>query len=601
MPSSPRRSHGPSPDMPIVGTAGHVDHGKSTLVEALTGTDPDRWAEEKERGLTIDLGFAWTELDGFDVGFVDVPGHERFIKNMLAGVGAVDCALFVVAADSGWMPQSEEHAAVLDLIGTSRGVIALTRVDLVDADTLELATLEVLGEIEGTSLEGWPILPVSAIEGTGIPELRKAIVDVLAATQRSDGPFRMWVDRAFSISGAGQVATGSVISGTARRDDELVLLPDGARVRVRGVQHHGGTVDEVRAGDRAAVNLVGAPSEIGRGQLLAEEDTSVVTKRLVAMIRPARSIGEIPARGAFHLHVGTASRPVTARRLGDGDAYLVTMDEPIPVTVGDPVILRDSGRRAVVGGGSVVDPIPVTRPSLENAIAAHAMVKASPAEQADVLLRLHGTMRLTELVRATSGGRPTEGITIGDTAISVEFASDVEARAADAVEAFHAEHPTRPGCPKAELASRLEVDASVIDAVVERSPSLREEFGAVRLVGFSNQLDPSQEAQWTAVRVDLERSFDVPRLRDLPLDQEVVHFLLRRGDLVRVDGDLAYTRTQADEIVDRVAELEDGFTVSELRTHFGMTRRQAVPTAEWLDSIGRTRRQGDGRIVRDRV
>ena len=280
--------------MPIVGTAGHVDHGKSTIVRALTGTDPDRWDEEKERGLTIDLGFAWTDLDGLDVGFVDVPGHERFIKNMLAGVGALDCALFVVAADSGWMPQSEEHASVLDLLGVEQGVIALSRIDLVDEETIELATLEVIEEVEGTVLEGWPIVPVSGVTGAGLEALGGAISSVLSGSSEAEpAPFRMWVDRSFTVAGSGQVVTGTVMSGTARLEGHVEVLPGGHTMRVRGLHHHGVSVAAVSRGDRAAVNGVGGPGDLERGSLLASPGTVTATRRLTAMLRPARHLSLI--------------------------------------------------------------------------------------------------------------------------------------------------------------------------------------------------------------------------------------------------------------------------------------------------------------------
>ena len=212
--------------MPIVGTAGHVDHGKSSLVQALTGRDPDRWAEEKERGLTIDLGFAWADIGGIEFGFVDVPGHERFIKNMLAGVVSVDCALLVVAADSGWMPQTEEHVRVLDLLNATTGVIALTRTDLVDADTIELATLEIIEEVAGTSLADWKVVPVSALTGACLDDLRAVLRDIAAAiVPDTTGPFRMWVDRTFVIHGSGVVATGTVQRGTIAIDDGVQVQP----------------------------------------------------------------------------------------------------------------------------------------------------------------------------------------------------------------------------------------------------------------------------------------------------------------------------------------------------------------------------------------
>jgi selenocysteine-specific elongation factor len=241
--------------MPVVGTAGHVDHGKSTLIRALTGRDPDRWEEEKRRGLTIDLGFAWMDLDGVPVGFVDVPGHERFIKNMLAGIEAVQAALFVVAADEGWMPQSEEHLAVLDLLDLDTAVVALTRIDLVDGDTAALAALEIEEALAGTSLEGSQIVGVSAPTGQGIDELRAALASAVGRTAIEDvGRPRLWVDRSFVISGAGTVVTGTLTGGSLAVGDEVVLWPGRHQARVRSLQSHEAARETVGPGTRAAAN-----------------------------------------------------------------------------------------------------------------------------------------------------------------------------------------------------------------------------------------------------------------------------------------------------------------------------------------------------------
>jgi selenocysteine-specific elongation factor len=585
--------------MPIVGTAGHVDHGKSTLVQALTGTDPDRWVEEKERGLTIDLGFAWADIGGHDVGFVDVPGHERFIKNMLAGVGAVDCALLVVAADSGWMPQTEEHASVLDLLDIERGIIAITRIDLVDTDTIELATLEVMDEVVGTRLENWPVVPVSSVTGAGIEDLRTAIIRALAASNPSaDGPLRLWVDRAFHISGAGQVVTGTVMEGTISESDDLEVLPSGESIKVRSLQHHGGPVATSASGSRTAVNVAGARAELARGDLLTTPGHADVTKRLLATIDPTRAVEEIPNRGAFHLHVGTASRPARIRRLGESNAFVIDLEEPIPAVVGDGLILRDSGRRAVVGGGRVLDTRPTRRPTTNHVDLLVSAVAGSRDERADALLTVHGSLAREAITAATAGGSPTRAVTtpIGwlSTSEMRRIAEAAEAAAAD----YHEQHPVRPGIPKAELASHLRIDATALDVVIDRAPGVEESKGAIRVSGFSNELAPAEESRWRQVRTGLEEGFDVPRFGSIDLDTETVHFLLRRGDLVRIADDLAFTADQIEAITSKVSELPDGFTVSDFRDHFGMTRRQAVPTLEWLDSIGRTRRSGDGRSVR---
>ncbi len=587
--------------MPIVGTAGHVDHGKSTLVRALTGIDPDRWAEEKERGLTIDLGFAWAELGGHDVGFVDVPGHERFIKNMLAGVGAVDCALFVVAADSGWMPQSEEHAAVLDLLEVDRGIIALSRIDLVDDDIRELALLDVLERIDGTGLEDWPIIPVSPVSGEGMDALRDAIVEAIeaGAEETSDG-FRMWVDRAFRPAGAGLVVTGTVLEGSVSEGERLLVLPSGGSATVRGIQHHGRRADVGVAGSRTAINLSGAPEGVERGTLLSTGDSVAVTHRILALLQPTRAIGEIPVRGAFHLHVGTASTPATIRGIRETAAFVVSLETALPMVIGDRVIIRETGRRAVVGGGIVLDPLPARRPTPADVARLSDAARLGPTDRANALVEVHGVVDTADIRRASGGGHPTVGVPAGTVWLAENRIAELAGRLASAVDDYHLLHPMRAGIPKPEIASQMGITTDVVDAVVAMVGSdVEERSGSIARASFRSQLDADTSRAWEAARAELESTFDVPRASAIELDPEVVHFLIRRGDLVRITDDLVFTRSQAEAIIERVAELPDGFTVAEFRDHFGMARRQAVPTLEWLDARGRTRRSGDGRSVRD--
>jgi selenocysteine-specific elongation factor len=586
--------------MPIVGTAGHVDHGKSSLVKALTGSDPDRLAEEKERGLTIDLGFAWATIGDHDVGFIDVPGHERFVKNMLAGVGALDCALLVVAADSGWMPQTEEHVAVLDLLEVDRGIIALSRIDLVDEDTIELAQLEILEEVSGTRLEGWPIVPVSPVSGAGIDTLAAAIRDVLDDAARPDTEaFRMWVDRVFTIDGAGLVATGTVVGGSVAVGDDVEIQPSGSTAKVRGLQHHGGEVQQSGPGSRAAVNLSGAPAGLGRGDLLCSPGTSGSTVRVLLQLSPTRTIDEIPDRGAFHLHLGTASRPVSLRRLDATDAFIATADEAFAVLAGDRVIVRDSGRRAVVAGGRVLDPHPKDRPEPAEIEALAAAVSGSRQIRADALLNAHGRLTDQQIAEATGGGRPTSGIHANGLWVSAAELDRIQDLVKDMVEQYHNDHPSRPGVPKSELASRLSVRPATLDMAITADVQLAERNEFVANTDFKHELDQTQQERWLEVQPFIESSFDVPRMSDIEMDLEAVHFLIRSGDLVVVGPDLVFTAGQAQRITSEVGDLEDGFTVSIFRDHFGMTRRQAVPTLEWLDAMGRTRRQGNGRIVRE--
>ena len=586
--------------MPIVGTAGHVDHGKSTLVEALTGRDPDRWAEEKQRGLTIDLGFAWTNIDGIDVGFIDVPGHERFIKNMLAGIGGVDCALLVVAADSGWMPQTEEHAAVLDLLNIDVGVIALTRIDLVDNDTVELATLEILDEVEGTTLEGWPVVPVSPVSGAGMDMLRTRIGSAIERRESGiDGPFKMWVDRSFTVSGAGVVATGTINQGDVSSGDGIELLPHASLDTVRGLHHHDLPIIRSDRGSRTAVNLQNTKlAAIGRGSLLCAPGSIGMSNRIIGELRPARSFDEIPGRGAFHFHIGTAHTPATIRQLHGTDTYLISLHDEIPVAMGDRFILRDSGRQAVVGGGRVLEPAPTDRPTMDQLNLLSASAGSSADERATALLTVRGISDSTELTMASGGGSSVSGLRSGSIVVSEAETKRILSAATELVLDYHVLHPLRPGISKAELATQIGCALGVLDAILETADPITESDGFVYSIEFTSELPPDLVTRWSDVKTYLENSFDVPRMSAIDLGNETVHALLRSGDLVQVGPDLAFTSRQIDEICERISRLPDGFSVSRFRDEFGMTRRQAVPMLEWLDKSGWTKRTGDGRTVR---
>ena len=582
--------------MPIVGTAGHVDHGKSSLVQALTGSDPDRWDEEKRRGLTIDLGFAFATINGHEFGFVDVPGHERFIKNMLAGVVGVDCALLVVAADSGWMPQTEEHVRVLDVIGADNGVIALTRIDLVDADTVELATLEIREEIAGTSLEGWPIVAVSSITGEGLDALRSELSTVAESIDQNEAaPFRLWVDRAFAIHGSGTVVTGTVQRGHVAIDDEVEIHPSGATARVRGLHRHDNAVNSVSAGQRAAINLSGVDAgDLERGVLLALPGTATSSLRFVMSARPTRGFDSIPPKGGFHIHSGTADRVAKLRRVAD-DIYVVTVEDPLPIVCDDRIVIRESGRQAVVGGGPVLDPHPPDRLT-HRAVA----VLSSPGSSPDRLLELRGIASDEELSRATGGRPASHAVKVGSNALSASYVDHIEQAVRTAAEGYHKDHPRRPGASIAEIASRVDADRAVVAWVIDNADDLSRVDGVVSVAGFSGALSADDESSWLRASEMLEQSYDVPRASQLALETEVLHAVIRRGDAVQIADDLIFTRRQLDEFIGRLPELEDGFTVSEFKDHFGMARRQSVPLLEWLDKSGFTRRVGDGRNVRKR-
>ena len=594
--------------MPVVGTAGHVDHGKSTLVQALTGRDPDRWDEEKRRGLTIDLGFAWTTLpSGIAAGFVDVPGHERFIKNMLAGIDAISVALFVVAADEGWMPQSEEHLEVLDLLGIDRGVIALTRADLVDEDTLELAILDVDDRLVGTTLEGSPVIPTAATEGRGIDQIKNALDSALSEWTASDtGRPRLWVDRSFTISGVGTVVTGTLVDGPVAVDDVLALFPGGTTGRVRSVQSHERSLDRVDPGNRAALNIVGIEREsVERGAMFGREGDWITTRRFTADLSTVRGLGDpVRERGSFHLHLGSGAWPARLRLLESKTlehrgAALVEVDAPLPVKVGDRFILREVGRRAIVAGGRVLDPAPPRRarhiiPSLPSLRAARI-----PDEAAAALLAVRGSALLSDLSAQTGGGSPRASLIANDRAFSHDHVVQLRSRAVAETERYHRDNPLRPGIPKASLAGRLGVTVADLEALVGTSEELETVAADVRVVGFGVDLDEASRSAWEEARTALESGgLGPPRRKELALDDEVIHALIRSGDLVEVSETLLYLPKTLTEIRRRAESLPDGFTVADFRDALGITRKHAVPLLEWLDAEGVTIRDGDSRRVR---
>ena len=471
--------------MPVVGTAGHVDHGKSTLVRALTGRDPDRWEEEKRRGLTIDLGFAWTTLaDGTEISFVDVPGHERFIKNMLAGSEAIDLALFVVAADEGWMPQSEEHLAVLDLLGVGKGVVAVTKADRVDDELLEFVTLEVEEKLAGTSLAGTPIVPVSPISGRGMDHLREALENAVREVQPTLvdlGRPRLWVDRSFTITGAGTVVTGTLLDGSLAAGDLLEIWPGRLRGRVRGLQSHENDHRQVAPHNRVAVNLAGLErAEVSRGAMLGRPDDWHPTDTVLAYIETARYLDEpLTNRGAYHLHLGSGAWPVRIRLVqgseleGSGPA-LLQLSEPLLLKVGDRFIVREVGRRSVVGGGRVLDPHPAARlADLRRTVEPlRAVLNGSADQIASELLRIRGRDSLARLSADSGGGVPTGAVLAGPVALSESSASALSTAAGGIASAFHGKNPLRPGIPKASLASLLEVDPAAHEAMTELTTTI---------------------------------------------------------------------------------------------------------------------------------
>lgn len=590
--------------MPVIATAGHVDHGKSTLVRALTGRDPDRWEEEQRRGMTIDLGFAWTDLAGRPVGFVDVPGHERFIKNMLAGVEGIDAALFVVAADEGWMPQSEEHLAVLDLAGITRAVVALTRADLVDEDTLALAALEVEDRLVGTSLAGTAIVPVSAPAGLGMDALRSALAGLVGDAVDHRRP-RLWIDRSFSIGGAGTVVTGTLTGGSIAVDDTLVVYPLGFSVRVRGLQTHEESVARVGPGTRTAVNLAGVPREsVTRGAMLGRGDQWATTTRFTADLRVVRGLDEpVRDRGSFQVHIGSGAHPARLTLLegdvlDDHGAALFTLNDPVPLAAGDRVVLREVGRRAVVGGGVVLDPHPPAR--RVDVMASLPILRAAttPGERANALLEVRGRDTLEALAQDSAGGAAHSAAGDGRMALSAAELLRLGDAAREAVTRHHAAFPLRAGVPLPELASGLAVDGDTLSRVMAATPDLVVDGPVVHLASFTGGLT---SAAWSAARNALLAAGYAPPARgELGLDTETLHALVREGSLVAISDDFVYLPESLAALEAAMGTLPEGFTVGDFRDAMGITRKHAIPLLEWMDRTLITRRVGDGRELRRR-
>ena len=607
-------------ELRVIATAGHVDHGKSSLIRRLTGIDPDRWAEEKRRGLTIDLGYAWSTLpSGRDVGFVDVPGHERFIANMLAGVGPVPLVLFVVAADEGWRRQSEEHLQILDVLGVTQAVVALTKRDLVDDDRERIRREEVRERLAGTGLRDARIVSVSAVDGGGLDELRDAL-DVLLrdATPPEEARVRLFVDRVFAIRGAGTVVTGTLSGGCLQVGDEVELLPGGRRARLRGLQTHGVAEDRACPVSRVAANLVGVEREgLARGDVLALPGRWRPTRMLEALLRPMRGVAHpLTARGAFKLYAGAAEVDATVRILDapsiepGGERFVrIRLARPLVLDVFDRFVLRDAGRRATVAGGLVLDTAP---PSRAGATAGRRLAARAAARRTDLgplLVEERGAVEASEVSLVTGAPEGAQGWLVDE---RVRAAAEEALRSVLA--AHHADHPLERGAGL-EVARVTVADAlrgagapaspgavETVLAVLASSGQLAREGDTVRLAAHRVALD--------ARRPDLDRLVaeigggheatppTVRELADRGVAREVIEAADREGLVVRLTPDLVVTTGFAAraEAVARAAT--DGITVSAFREALGTSRKYAVPLLEWLDRRGVTRRDGDLRYPR---
>ncbi|MBW3657377.1 MAG: selenocysteine-specific translation elongation factor [Actinobacteria bacterium] len=625
--------------MRVVATAGHVDHGKSTLLRTLTGMEPDRWAEERARGLTIDLGFVWGALEpgGEVVAFVDVPGHERFVGNMLAGAGAVRLALFVVAADDGWSAQSQEHLDILDLLGVAGAVVAITKSGLAGEDRALEVAADVEERLTGTSLAGAPIVVTDALAGTGVDELRRVLAERLADVPAppDERRARLWIDRSFTIAGAGTVVTGTLAGGGLAVGDDVALLPSGISARVRGLQSLGASVGTVRPGDRVAVNLSGVDrDDVGRGDALVTGGQPPASAWLVSdtLDTEVRALpGQVVDRpGAWHLHVGSAEvrcsvhpllgEPVTADRPGYVRLVLAT---PLPVQTGDRFVLRDAGRRATVGGGRIVDPRPPGRVrGVDQRLGRTELLDAvrdadDPGGRLAALVGAWEDAAPLPDVRAAVGERPDAPLPDGVVRVAgVLTRTSALARWRSAVvtaaRAHHEATPASPGAGRDELAGAAVGAGCPTVELARDAVDLLAGAGTLRRHGTAYALPEHAPAVDEALAERRERFLALlggeplspPKLADAAkeagLDPGETQRLVQAGEVVRA-GDLAFLPAAVDDAVARLRQLQDQvgpFTAAQAKEAWATTRRAAIPLLELLDRRGVTTFDGQLRRLR---
>jgi selenocysteine-specific elongation factor len=625
--------------MRVIGTAGHVDHGKSTLVAALTGTHPDRLKEEQEREMTIDLGFAWLTLPGGeDIGIVDVPGHRDFIENMLAGVGGIDAALLVVAADEGVMPQTREHLAILDLLQVQSGVIALTKTDLVaDAEWLDLVEMDVSDVVSGTILENAPIVRVSARDGSGMDALKTRLAEVLAERPpRPDlGRPRLPIDRVFTISGFGTVVTGTLLDGSFHAGDEVLVLPGRERGRIRGLQNHKRKVQHAEPGSRTAVNISGLDvHQVARGNVLTLPGQYQPTRRLDVHFRLlADAATSLVHDMQVKLFVGSTEVVARVRLLGSkellpgetGWLQLETRDE-VSVVRGDRYILRRPSPGETLGGGMVLDPHPPRRHKRFSEAVLHNLESLYQGSDADLLLQAslaRGIAGLKDVIQqahlSEEGGAAAanELIEAGRMVVlepaqknplvaAGETWQNLTGKILQVIADFHGRYPLRKGILREELKSRLKLAPAVFNVVVaamEQEQRLRQEAALVFVPGHEVQFNPSQQ-----VLVDqmLRRfaadPYKPPAIKECQteLGEDVYYALVDLGLLVPVAEDVAFRREDYEHML---AELRchfggaQGFSLAMFRDHFGTSRKYALAFLEHLDDLGVTRRGEDVRFL----
>jgi len=616
----------------VVGTAGHVDHGKSTLVKALTGIDPDRLQEEKDRGMTIDLGFAWLELpSGREVSIVDVPGHERFIKNMLAGVGGIDVALLVIAADEGIMPQTEEHLAILELLRVKRAVVALTKRDLVDADWLELVVEDVSARLQRSTLSGAPVVVVSAVTGEGLADLLATLDRALDNTPpREDlGRPRLPIDRVFTIAGFGTVVTGTLIGGRLQAGQELEVQPGGLKARARGLQMHKHKVEVAQPGNRVAANLAGlSTDDLRRGQVVTVPGWLRPTLALDVSLRLLPAAKPLPHNATVTFHAGSAEA-VARVSLLEGDQLQpgetgwaqLRLGEPVALAKGDLFVLRTPNE--TIGGGEVVEPH-ARRHRRRQADVAEALQLLQRGSPEELVLRAVDQRELADLPAIVQrSGLPADQVRATVQALLAEsrlvqvnehYATGASwerltGRLLGTLSAYHQQYPLRSGMPKEELKSRVGLAARLFNQLLERLEAagrLVQSESSVRLPEHRPAFDPAQQREAERLLEALARDrFSPPSLTDLAqelaLDAELLGALVEQRQIVRVGESIAYLPDAYDEMVAKIVErirASGSITVAEVRDLFNTSRKYSLGIMEHLDEQRITRRVGDARVLR---
>lgn len=620
----------------IIGTAGHVDHGKTTLIQAMTGINPDRLKEEQERGLTIDLGFAFLKLpSGRNIGIVDVPGHERFLKNMLAGASGVDIALLVVAADEGVMPQTREHLEILELLESKYGIIALSKCDMVDEEWLEVVEDDLRNYLKNTFLGNARIIRVSGVTGQGIDELIKEIDRLADAAEQKpvDVPFRLPIDRIFSITGFGTVVTGTLVSGTIKVGDPAKILPGGINTRIRQIEVHSEKVNIVQAGTRVALNLAGVDvNEINRGNVLVSPGYLQATRMLDVSVRVIEDAPRaLTNRARIRLHIGTAEIIGRAMVLGcdqiePGKKGFVQLrlEKPVVAGRGDRFVLRFYSPMRVLGGGVVLDPTAVKHKTGDKSVIERLerKLKGDPVDIVEDALSLKEIgFTKPELIENTGlAANDMEAaveeligkdrvIQIGGRLIHKGALEGVKSRIKAVIGSYHEHYPLRSGMPKEELRRQIGIEAKSFQTITslmasEGEVSLSE--AVIKLPGYSPALSKNEEKLARSIEDDYRRNGMNPSLlRELEQKygaeaREIILLLVEQGELVRVDADLYFHKEaieRAESALREYLKIHGQITIAQFRDLIGSSRKYVVPLSVFFDDRKVTRRVGDQRVL----